>query len=95
MADAPKIPDLADLPDLPGIDREQLALDIAHPQAAEVMAQLFAQENPDAIQEGDPAPHFTLPRLGGPQAGAQVRLADHFAPAGAGRPVALVFGSYT
>jgi hypothetical protein len=77
------------------MDREQVARDIRHPRAAEVMSSLFAQEGPSAIQRGEPAPDFELPRLGGPDAGQRVRLSDHFAPGDGGRPVALVFGSYT
>ncbi len=40
------------------------------------------------IDVGDPAPDFELPLVDG---GASIRLSEF----GAGRPVALVFGSYT
>jgi hypothetical protein len=83
------------LPNLPGMTREELERDIAHPRAAEVMPALMAQDGPEAIQQGDPAPDFCLPRLGGPEAGLRVRLSHHFAAGAASRPVALVFGSYT
>jgi hypothetical protein len=42
----PGLPDVSDLPELPGMDREQIARDIRHPEAAEVMSSLSAQEGP-------------------------------------------------
>jgi hypothetical protein len=65
------------------------------PEAAKRIPELFAQDGPGAVQPGDPAPDFELPRLGGPAGGERVRLSSHFATGGAQRPVALVFGSYT
>ncbi len=46
-----------------------------------------------SVQEGDPAPDFTLPWLpeSGEGLGPEMALSDHF---GKG-PVALIFGSYT
>ncbi len=46
-----------------------------------------------SVQEGEPAPDFTLPWLdkSGAGRGAALTLSDHFGK----RPVALIFGSYT
>ena len=87
--------DASQLPDLPGMDRERLERDLAHPKAAASMARLFSLEKASTLRSGDPAPDFELPRLGGSRAGEPVRLSDHFRSGGAARPVALVFGSYT
>lgn len=49
-----------------------------------------------APEVGDPAPGFTLERLSaeGRRTGEMVSLRDHFSKGG-GRPVGLIFGSYT
>ena len=76
--------------DLQGLSLEDLRKAMSHPKAAEQVATLMALEAVSA-QTGDPAPDFTLPRLGGPKAGEVVTLSAHFGD----RPVALIFGSYT
>jgi len=77
--------------DLRGMSLDDLGDAMAHPKAAEVVAQLMPVEAA-SVQQGDPAPDFRLPYLrGSGPAGATLRLSDHFGV----RPVALVFGSYT
>jgi hypothetical protein len=78
-----------------GVDLQGLSLDdlrdaLSHPKAAEQIMQSMAIEGA-SVQVGDPAPDFRLPRLGGPNAGEEVTLSEHFGK----RPVALIFGSYT
>jgi hypothetical protein len=93
--DPKEFPGIAKIPELPGMSREQMGRDVQHPKAAEVIKTLFAQDGPSSLQPGGAAPDFELPRLGGPNAGERVRLSNHFESEGSGRPVALVFGSYT
>jgi len=76
--------------DLQGLSLEELRNAMSHPKAAAQIAALMALEA-TSVQAGDPAPDFTLPRLGGPKAGEPVTLSSHFGK----RPVALIFGSYT
>jgi len=87
------IDSLPNLPELSPEERARLERDLAHPMAVDVTERLYQLDSQATTREGEPAPDFDLPRLGDPQ--SRVRLADHFAPRGAGRPVALVFGSYT
>jgi len=75
---------------LEGLSLDDLRDAISHPKAAEQVAELMALDA-RSVQAGDPAPDFTLPRLGGPSAGEAVTLSSHFGK----RPVALIFGSYT
>ncbi|MEE8507805.1 MAG: hypothetical protein V3T07_01960 [Myxococcota bacterium] len=77
---------------LAGLSVEELAEAVSHPKAAEAIAELMEAEAA-SVQEGDPAPDFTLPRLpeSGEELGPELTLSDHFGK----RPVALVFGSYT
>ena len=74
------------------MDVDDLMDAMSHPKAADVVKELMALE-PNAVQQGEPAPDFTLPRLPAPgaEAGAPVTLSSHFGK----RPVALIFGSYT
>jgi len=78
--------------DLAGITVEALAAAVTHPKAPDVIGQIMEIEK-TSVQEGDPAPDFTLPWLGRKPAGAGERLtlSSRFGK----RPVALVFGSYT
>jgi len=76
--------------DLQGLSIEDLRNAMSHPKAVEEVAAAMALEAASA-QMGDPAPDFSLPRLGGPNAGEVVTLSSHFGK----RPVALIFGSYT
>ncbi len=85
---------------LKGVEMQGLTLDhleevMAHPKAAGVVAELMPLEA-TSVQQGQPAPDFSLPYLPGnlpPGAPADTRvtLSDHFGK----RPVALIFGSYT
>ncbi|MFP6626215.1 MAG: hypothetical protein VCA74_04035 [Deltaproteobacteria bacterium] len=72
-----------------GIDWDKLLGALAHPLAAEAVAESMARE-PDSAQVGQDAPDFTLRRLGDSD-GEPVCLGSHFGR----RPVALVLGSYT
>jgi hypothetical protein len=63
---------------------------MSHPKAAEEVMAVMAVEA-KSVQAGDAAFDFSLPRLGGPDAGERVTLSSYFGT----RPVALIFGSYT
>ncbi len=76
---------------LAGLTVEDLRDAVSHPKAPEMIAQLL-EADAQSVQEGEPAPDFTLPWLPGSGAeGTTVTLSEHFGR----RPVALVFGSYT
>jgi hypothetical protein len=77
---------------LAGISVEDIEEAISHPKAAGVIAETMAAEA-GSVQQGQPAPDFTLPWLPGSagSAAATLTLSDHFGD----RPVALIFGSYT
>ncbi len=77
---------------LAGLSVDELAEAVAHPKAAAMIAEIMEAEAA-SVQEGAPAPDFTLPWLGDGEAGrgAALTLSDHFGK----RPVALIFGSYT
>jgi hypothetical protein len=75
---------------LQGLTLEDLRDAMSHPKAVEEVAQVMALEA-KSVQAGDPAPDFSLPRLGGAKAGDRVTLSSFFGS----RPVALIFGSYT
>ena len=75
-----------------GLSKDDLAAAMSHPKAAEVVAELMPFEA-TSVQQGEPARDFELQFLAG-HGGAEgetLRLSDRFA----GRPVALIFGSYT
>lgn len=76
--------------ELQGLSLEDLRDAMSHPQAAKQVVQLMALEAA-SVQVGEPAPDFSLSRLGGPDAGEPVTLSSHLGK----RPVALIFGSYT
>jgi hypothetical protein len=76
--------------ELQGLSLDDLRDAMSHPQAAGQVVQLMALEA-SSVQVGDPAPDFSLPRLGGSEARERVTLSSHFGK----RPVALIFGSYT
>jgi hypothetical protein len=78
--------------ELAGIDVSDLADAISHPKAPDVIGQIMEFEA-TSVQEGDPAPDFTLPWLGAAPdgAGEALTLSSHAGK----RPVALIFGSYT
>lgn len=76
--------------ELQGLSLDDLRDAMSHPQAAGQVARLMALEA-SSVQIGDPAPDFSLPRLGEPETGERVTLSSHFGK----RPVALIFGSYT
>jgi hypothetical protein len=75
---------------LQGLTLDDLREAIAHPKAAGEIMKALALEA-ESAQAGEPAPDFSLPRLGGAKAGEPVSLSSHFDK----RPVALIFGSYT
>jgi hypothetical protein len=77
---------------LAGLSVDELAEAVSHPKAAEMIAELMEAEAA-SVQEGDPAPDFTLPWLpeSGEGLGPEMALSDHFGK----RSVALIFGSYT
>ncbi len=74
------------------IDADQIAKALAHPLAAAELQRVGPIEAA-SVAEGEPAPDFTLARLGEAPGGAggPVTLSAHFGK----RPVALIFGSYT
>jgi hypothetical protein len=84
---------LPNLPELSPEKRAQLERDLAHPLAATTTHRLYELDARAETHVGEPAPDFELSRLDSPD--ERVRLSSHFEPAGGGRPVALVFGSYT
>ena len=71
----------------PGMNPEAMAEAMDHPRAMEVVAEIIERE-PGSCQAGQAAPDFELDRLGG---GEKIRLSRSFG----GRPVGLVFGSFT
>jgi len=78
--------------DLVGMDKAGLQAAMAHPRAAETVAELMPLEA-SSVQQGEPARDFVLPFLpahGGAE-GETLCLSERFAE----RPVALIFGSYT
>jgi hypothetical protein len=77
---------------LAGLTVDDLADAMSHPKAGAVVAELMGLE-PESVQQGQPAPDFSLPWLPGSagNAAATMTLSDHFGD----RPVALIFGSYT
>ena len=77
---------------LAGLSVDDLAEAVSHPKAAAMIAEIMEAEAA-SVQEGEPAPDFTLPWLekSGVGRGATLTLSDHFGK----RPVALIFGSYT
>ncbi len=77
---------------LAGLTVADLADATSHPLAGDVVAELMEREA-GSVQEGDPAPDFTLAWLpgSGEGRGETLTLSNHFGK----RPVALVFGSYT
>lgn len=78
--------------DLAGLSVADLADAVSHPKAAEVIGELMELDS-QSVQEGEPAPDFSLPWLPGSGSGRGPRmtLSEHFGE----KPVALVFGSYT
>jgi len=83
----------AELPgDMGRMSEDDLADAMSHPKAAGVVAELLEREKA-SVQQGEPAPDFTLPWLpgSGERRGETLTLSDHFGK----RPVALIFGSYT
>ena len=77
---------------LEGMNTDDLADAIAHPQAAATIEAMFELE-PNAVQQGDPAPDIELPWLGERPEGQPERFS--LAALRGERPVALIFGSYT
>lgn len=77
---------------LEGLTVDDLASAMSHPKAGGVVGDLMALE-PHSVQQGEPAPDFTLPWLpGSEKPGVEaLSLSSHFGK----RPVALIFGSYT
>jgi hypothetical protein len=69
--------------ELQGLSLDDLRDAMSHPQAAAQVVKLMALEA-SSVQVGDPAPDFSLSRLGESET-------SHFGK----RPVALIFGSYT
>lgn len=77
---------------LAGLTVKDLRDAVSHPKAPEVIAECMELEAA-SVQEGDPAPDFSLPRLqgDGDLSPDRVTLSEHLGK----RPVALIFGSYT
>ncbi len=77
---------------LAGLSVDELAEAVSHPKAAEMIAELMEAEAA-SVQEGGPAPDFTLPWRpeSGEGLGPEMALSVHFGK----RHVALIFGSYT
>lgn len=73
-----------------GLTVETLRDALKHPRAREGYAQQIERELA-SVQQGQPAPDFSLPRLEKGRQDERVRLSDCVA----NRPVALIFGSYT
>ena len=72
---------------LEGMNLDDLRDAMMHPKAGPIVAEIMGREG-SSVQVGDAAPDFDLARLDNRE--ERVRLSDH-----SGRPVALVFGSYT
>tara|TARA_B100002003_G_scaffold221752_1_gene225036 strand:- start:369 stop:668 length:300 start_codon:yes stop_codon:yes gene_type:complete len=83
----------ADWREIPAEQFEKMLLTPA--QYTAMRAERLAREE-SAPQVGQMAPDFTLERLSaeGKRSGEMVSLSDNFSPTG-GRPVGLIFGSYT
>jgi hypothetical protein len=77
---------------LAGLTVEDLMDAVSHPAAPPAIAEALALEA-TSVQEGEPAPDFSLPWLprGGEAPTGRMTLSEHFGK----RPVALIFGSYT
>ncbi len=77
---------------LAGLGVADLLDAISHPKAPAMVAEIM-DADARSVQEGEPAPDFSLPWLAGSGPGGVERLtlSQHFGK----RPVALVFGSYT
>jgi len=77
---------------LAGLTVEDLRDAVSHPKAPGVIAEAMELEAA-SVQEGEPAPDFSLARLGSDGEGRsdRVTLSEHFGKS----PVALIFGSYT
>ena len=76
---------------LAGLTVDDLRDAVSHPRAPEVIAELM-EVDASSVQQGEPAPDFSLPWLpGSGTEGTKLTLSSHFGR----RPVALVFGSYT
>lgn len=87
-----QLADAGDIGDIAGLAPEGLAEAISHPKAADAIAELMEIEA-GTVEQGAPAPDFTLPWLPGSSGSdaATLTLSEHFGD----RPVALIFGSYT
>lgn len=83
----------ADWREIPAEQFEKMLLTPA--QYTAMRAERLAREE-SAPQVGQMAPDFTLERLSaeGKRSGEMVSLSGNFSPTG-GRPVGLIFGSYT
>ena len=77
---------------LAGLTVDDLMDAASHPKAPEVIAEAVALEA-GSVQEGAPAPDFSLPWLpaGRETPPGRMTLSEHFGK----KPVALIFGSYT
>ncbi len=77
---------------LAGLSVDDLADAVSHPKAPAVIAECMEVEA-GSVQQGQPAPDFSLPWLpgSGQGRGPRMTLSEHFGK----RPVALIFGSYT
>jgi len=77
---------------LAGLSVADLQDAVSHPLAPAVIAECM-QAEASSVQQGEPAPDFTLPWLPGSAGAAEptLTLSSHFGK----RPVALIFGSYT
>jgi hypothetical protein len=77
---------------LAGLTVEDLRDAVSHPEAPGVITEVMELEAA-SVQEGDPAPDFSLARLGsnGEDESERMTLSEHCGKS----PVALIFGSYT
>ena len=75
--------------DMAGLSLDDLRDAVSHPKAAAEIERLFERES-RSVQQGDPAPDFSLPYLPG-HGNGEVRLSKRTGE----RPVGLIFGSYT
>lgn len=74
-----------------GLTLDDLKDAMSHPNAPALLAEWMPHEAA-SVQQGEPAPDFTLPFLPGHATeGESMTLSSHFGK----RPVGLIFGSYT
>jgi len=78
--------------EMAGLDLADLEDAMSHPEAKNTVAELMPLEAA-SVQQGEPAPDFTLPWLAGHAGGPEETFT--LSEKRGSRPVALIFGSYT